>query len=284
MEVWPSLLPNKKMGRDAAQLEREERGSTAGSRSTGASVREGGGSQVFSPSLSVQVPTPPPLSVLPPPPLSLLLRLPSQGSSFDKHCTQMDAPGGAEGDYDALAHDKSHRLRRQRGYVRKGSRAALKTRPRATDVTDRKPARGTADEPPEARQKRSRVGALRVASVLNKEAVKTQAQWRDPCKKGKWNATVGSPLEGADAAISGWTADQRNKSLRQEVSPGQEHGHAAQDRSATDRELRAWSKFNVFMPLRAGGSFESVGGHRVGSRGECSGWKGGSEGAFGGKR
>ena len=51
-------------------------------------------------------------------------------------------------------------------------------------------------------EKRSRVGDLYLAFVLDKEVAMEHAHWWNPALKARWNATHASAAGGVDAAIS----------------------------------------------------------------------------------
>ena len=82
--------------------------------------------------------------------------------------------------------------------------------------------------------------------------VRKHAQLRDPRRTEQPSSVNGSPLEGAGAATSAWTADQRNQFPGQELLPDEESEHAALVRAAGGRELGTWGKFEVFTPAKAG--------------------------------
>ena len=58
--------------------------------------------------------------------------------------------------------------------------------------------------------------------------------------------------------ISTWTAGQRSKSLAEEPSPVEDKENAALVRAAKDRELAAWSKFDVSIPAKEGAPSKAV--------------------------
>ena len=60
-----------------------------------------------------------------------------------------------------------------------------------------------------------------------------------------WGATVCSTLEGAEAAVPARTAEQRSKSLGQELPPAEEEERAALVSAARGREFAARSKCDV---------------------------------------
>ena len=70
-----------------------------------------------SPPLAVQLSSTPILSV----------RLPPSVPSFDKHCTPSRAPVANLGQYAHLSYDQMRERRKQRGYIRKDSKAEMKT-------------------------------------------------------------------------------------------------------------------------------------------------------------
>ena len=58
------------------------------------------------------------------------------------------------------------------------------------------------DDFPGTQERRCRAGGLHLASVADKGAAKGQGQWRKSELKARWDATHGSAVEGAGAAIS----------------------------------------------------------------------------------
>ena len=129
-----------------------------------------------SPSLPAQVSPSPSPSALPQSSPLLSVQLPPQGSSFDMNCVRQEGRH-----LDNLMYDMLRQLRCERGYARKDSKAALKTRLSAMDATGRKRARGMADameacgDVADARGRRSWVDGLRLAFVSEMEVVKRRA-------------------------------------------------------------------------------------------------------------
>ena len=58
-------------------------------------------------------------------------------------------------------------------------------------------------------------------------------------------------MGGADGAISAWVADECNRILGQELSPGEEELHADLAEGGKLREPESWEKFDVFSPREA---------------------------------
>ena len=115
--------------------------------------------------------------------------------------------------------------------------------PDATDASDDLPA---------TRAKRCRVDDLLLASAAEEEVAEEHAKLWGPEIKAHSDATHASLLEGVDAVISAWAADQCNKALRQELSAygGESHWNAG--RTAKDRDIAAWEKFKGFKPFSGG--------------------------------
>ena len=59
-------------------------------------------------------------------------------------------------------------------------------------------------------------------------------------------------MEGGDGAASAWVADERNRVLGQELSPGEEEQHAELVQAAEIKELDAWKKFDFREPRQTG--------------------------------
>ena len=67
-----------------------------------------------------------------------------------------------------------------------------------------------------------------------------------------WDAAHTSPLEGANAATSASTADQRNKTPGQELSADEEKSHGLLVAAAKVHGSAAWKISKVFEPVSAG--------------------------------
>ena len=83
----------------------------------------------------------------------------------------------------------------------------------------------TSAKSPVPQEPRRRVDDLHSDFVVRKEVVKGHAQWLDPEMKAHWVINHATPVEAVDAAISAWTADECQKSLRAETFGGK--GEAA---------------------------------------------------------
>ena len=70
--------------------------------------------------------------------------------------------------------------------------------------------------------KRPRSEALEIALAVDLEVVKGHAQCWNPELKPQVDVHQSSVAEGVDGAISAWVADERNRVLRQELSPEEE--------------------------------------------------------------
>ena len=68
-------------------------------------------------------------------------QVPPVDSSFDENSSQSREPRGTQGGYDHLTYDELHHLCRGRGFARKDSKAAPRTRLSAMEATYRKSAR-----------------------------------------------------------------------------------------------------------------------------------------------
>ena len=69
----------------------------------------------------------------------------------------------------------------------------------------------TSEESLGTRGKRRRVGDPHQAFVVEKEVVKDHAHKKKHVSDARWNAANAPGAEGADAAISGWIAEERNR-------------------------------------------------------------------------
>ena len=150
------------------------------------------GSQVEpSPSLSVQLPSPPSFSV----------RLPPVGRPFDKNCVGLDEPRRAPQHYGTLTYDKLRRLRGSRGYAKKSSKAALRTRWSTMDTLERKRSRNTQADESEGAGGRTRVEEPHLAFLMDEGAAEARRMW-GLLSKDVWVASSLPPLASMDAAFS----------------------------------------------------------------------------------
>ena len=91
-----------------------------------------------------------------------------------------------------------------------------------------------------------------------------------------------SAVEGAEAAISVWLADESNRVSGQGASEAEEEAHADLEREAKNKELDAWKFFWGSETLERG-RFRQVGGrYSMGSNMENGIGRQNSEGPFGG--
>ena len=72
---------------------------------------------------------------------------------------------------------------------------------------------------------RRRVADPRLSFVVHNEGVNGRPRLRNPALDARWRATYASAAEGADAAISAWTADECEEALGQEVSADEDELH-----------------------------------------------------------
>ena len=177
--------------------------------------------------LPVQLPFPPSTSVQLRPP----------GSSFDKICAQRSSPVCAQKKYDTVTYDGLHRLCGRRGYAKKDSTAAHKTRLDASDALDRQRARDAQDGSPVGDGRRNRVDDIHLASASDEESAKERAQWWNPSSGDQQGATKYSPLGGVEAAMTAWAAEQCVTPSGRELSAKSGREHAALVRAAKPREL-----------------------------------------------
>ena len=238
-------------------------------------VREATGS-ASSPPTSVPVPASPSLSVLVASPPSPSVQLPPANSSCGKSRTQLPAPAGTHGDCDHLIHDELHDRCQPRGFAGTDSKAVLRTRLATMDAVERKRNRnvadamgasetpsgkryrptdgamGSMDDLPARQEKRCRLSDPHLTFVADTEKVKKHAEWWEPEMKARWDATYGPPVEGVDAAIPAWTAEERSRVSGQESTEeeGESHGRLAS--AAKEREPGARKKFKVFRPVEEG--------------------------------
>ena len=123
---------------------------------------------------------------------------------------------------------------------------ARKRAPGTTDATD------TLDESTEVCEERGSADANRLAPVSEKDVAKRRAQWEDSRMSDELSAAEASPLEGVDAGISAWAADRSNRSMLQGLSTEDEGGNTARVCGAKDRDLSAWSEFEIFSLVKGG--------------------------------
>ena len=64
-------------------------------------------------------------------------------------------------------------------------------------------------------------------------------------ERAQWYAAKASTLEGVDAEISAWAADQRKKALGQEPSVDEDKLHGAPVTATENRELGSRRRFMV---------------------------------------
>ena len=92
--------------------------------------------------------------------------------------------------------------------------------------------------------------------MTDTEVEKGHNQWRNPELRARGGATRPSVLEGVEAAISAWVAEECNRVLGQDLAEEGEELHT------NERELSAWKRFEAFKPLQESGKSESVGNTR----------------------
>ena len=73
------------------------------------------------------------------------------------------------------------------------------------------------------------MGDRHLASVAEREVVTDHVPWRDPCSGTRWDATLASAAEGADAATPARIAVECNRASGQELTEeeGNSHGGVA---------------------------------------------------------
>ena len=121
--------------------------------------------------------------------------------------------------------------------------AVLGKMPRTTDG-----ARETGTAAGGTPEKSPRSAALEIALAVDLKALKEHAQWRNPELKPHVEPHQSSAMEGVDGAASAWVAEERNRALGQELSPGREERHVGLGQAAKIKELDAWRKFDVYEP------------------------------------
>ena len=99
--------------------------------------------------------------------------------------------------------------------------------------------------------KRSRGDAPATTLVADMAVVQTHAQWWTPELKPHFEAIQSSVVEGVDGAISARVADECNRVLGQELTPGEEETHASLAHEGKLRELAAWERFDVYSQREA---------------------------------
>ena len=189
-----------------------------------------GGRLLTPPPLPCQLPSSPSLlaPLLSSP--SVSFQLPQPASSFDINCTRSESPDRTWEEYDTSTYEELHQLRRRRGLAEDASKAVLKTRLSAMDALYCKRARDAQDVSADSAGDRDRVEA------------KKRAHWRRPRLKEMRGATVCSPLEWVETAMSARAADLRRISLGLELSLVGEKGHAAVVRAAKGGQVSARSR------------------------------------------
>ena len=78
-------------------------------------------------------------------------------------------------------------------------------------------ATNTSEDAPVTQETRRRDEDLHPTPVIDKEVVKEHARWWGPGLGAHWDAAHASPLEGVDASIPNWPADQCNTAPSQEL-------------------------------------------------------------------
>ena len=149
-------------------------------------------------------------------------------ASVDRNCDPAQAPFA---NYNQLSFGQSRELRKQRGYRKQDTKAALRTRLAAMDTKNKKTAGVSAsdmgsstsvwgkrnrtpigevvagDAPTGYLGKRPRGDALKVAMAADLELAKGHAQRWSPEVKSEVDADRPSVAEGVDGSVAAWIAD-----------------------------------------------------------------------------
>ena len=139
----PRGLPSSASGRrDGDGLFPEEgRGEASGTRIGPPNPETGGGAGLESSSPSpgwIPAPSPFPLSIRAASSPSLSAQSPPAAPSFDRECTQSQAPAATRSDYNPLTYNELHHVCLRRGHAREDSKALPGTRLPTTDAVERK--------------------------------------------------------------------------------------------------------------------------------------------------
>ena len=128
--------------------------------------------------------------------------------------------------------------------------------------------------------------ALRSAPAAERDVLKGQEikAKRNPAKKSRGDAAWPSVVEGVDAAIFAWVAEECNRRLGQESSKEEERSHVDVVGDGKEKEHDARKQIRVFKPQNSRRHFQSCCGYREGSPPEIGGWKEKREGSYGGQR
>ena len=74
-----------------------------------------------------------------------------------------------------------------------------------------------------------------LAFVVGQETAKEHARWLGPDTEARWDVNHASPVDGVDAAISGWAATGGEKASGQELWAEKEKLHGNLVRAARER-------------------------------------------------
>ena len=99
-------------------------------------------------------------------------------------------------------------------------------------------------------------------SAADTEVAQEHAQWREPVMVARLGATHASMVEGVDAAIRAWVAEEGSRVSGQGTTKEEEKVHEGLASNAKARELFALMKFKLFEPVEGGNLPMSVMGTR----------------------
>ena len=91
--------------------------------------------------------------------------------------------------------------------------------------------------------RRCRVGDLHLAFVAEKKFAREHTHWWNPDMKTRWNATRACVVEGADAAISAWIAEECDRAWALKPTEEERKSHGGLASAAQERGLNSWMKF-----------------------------------------
>ena len=132
--------------------------------------------------------------------------------------------------------------------------SAMDTSETLAGTRERAPVVGVMDSdiPTQSSEKKSRLGDLHLAFVMNQEVVKERAQWRRPelGEKIETYTRLGPGASvfvgGGRAVLSAWAAEECNRILGQELTEGGKRTFSDLVKTPKARELEAWEHFRVF--------------------------------------
>ena len=120
------------------------------------------------------------------------------------------------------------------------------------------------DTPTQSVEKKSRLGELHLALVMDKEVAEDHAQeWRPETKEkidtqARMDPAAPSMEDGGGPVLSSRLAEERNRISAQESTKGGDRTSADPGNKAKVGELGAWEHFRVFSPEKSGARSEDL--------------------------